>query len=324
MAEWFVEHGIGETRGVRLEGGEIGEARLDWSEPLAPGAIVEARLASRLRNSTRGTAQLTGGSQVLVDRLPPDVTEGAAIRLLVTRPALAETGRLKLARGRISDAPPRPAPTLAESLAAEGHAVHEVRRFPDGDWNALMAEAFAREVTFQGGALVLTPTPAMVLVDIDGDAPPARLALAACAPLAAALRRLDIGGSVGIDFPTLADKADRARVDAALAGALAGRPHERTAMNGFGFVQLVARLTRPSILHRAAFHPAAAAARLLLRRAELLEGAGDLALAGHPALAPHLTPALLAELTRRTGRTARFRPDPTLALEAPQAQLVAR
>ena len=43
-------------------------------------------------------------------------------------------------------------------------------------------------------------------------------------------------------------------------------------MNGFGFVQLVARLERPSLLHRAAFQRAGLAARALLRRAEQLAG----------------------------------------------------
>ena len=324
MADWLVEEGIGEHRAIRLDGDRIAEARLEWPGELAAGLVEDAVLVSRAAGNRRGTARFASGEQVLVDRLPASASEGAPIRLEVTRPALGELGRRKLARARPTDAPPRPAPTLAEALRAEGHKVNVVREFPAGDGAELAAEAFAGEVAFPSGALQFSPTPAMLLVDVDGTLDPRALALAAISPLAEALRRFDVGGSIGIDFPTLADKADRRAVDDALAAALSGWPHERTAMNGFGFVQLVARLERPSLLHRATFERAGMAARALLRRAELLQGAGAVLLSGHPALESRLKPEWLAELARRTGREVRWEARPTLAIEAPQAQLVPR
>jgi hypothetical protein len=321
---WFVEEGIGEQRAIRLDGDRIAEARVQWPDELTAGQIEDATLIARAAGSRRGTARFASNEQALVDKLPPSASEGAPIRLEVTRPALGERGRRKLARAKPTDEAPRPAPTLAERLRAEGHDVRVVREFPAGDGAELAAEAFAGEVAFPGGALQFSPTPAMLLVDIDGTLAPHALALAAVAPLAEALRRFDIGGSVGIDFPTLADKADRRAVDQALAAALAGWPHERTAMNGFGFVQFVARLERPSLLHRATFQRAATAARKLLRQAEFLAGPGAVLLAGHPALEAQLKPAWLAELARRTGREVRWEARPGLAIEAPQAQLVPR
>ena len=324
MADWLVEEGIGEHRAIRLDGDRIVEARVQWPGELAAGLVEDAILVSRASGSRRGTARFASGEEALVDKLPPSASEGAPIRLEITRPALGERGRRKLARARPAEVPPRPAPTLAERLRAEGHQVRVVREFPAGDGAELAAEAFAGEVAFPGGALQFSPTPAMLLVDVDGTLDPPALALAAVAPLAEALRRFDAGGSIGIDFPTLADKADRRAVDHALADALAGWPHERTAMNGFGFVQLVARLERPSLLHRAAFARAGMAARALLRRAELLQGAGAVLLEGHPALEAQLRPEWLAELARRTGREVRWEARPALAIEAPQAQLVPR
>jgi ribonuclease G len=89
-------------------------------------------------------------------------------------------------------------------------------------------------------------------------------------------------------------------------------------MNGFGFVQLVARLERPSLLHRATFQRTATAARALLRRAELLSGPGALLLSGHPALEAQLRPEWLAELGRRTGREVRWEARPGLAQLIPR------
>ena len=319
-----MEEGIGEHRAIRLEGERIVAARVDWPGELAVGLVEDAVLVSRAAGSRRGTARFAGGEEALVDKLPPSVSEGARIRLEVTRPALGERGRRKLARARPTEAAPRPAPTLAEALRSEGHEVRIVREFPAGDGSELAAEAFAGEVAFRCGMLQFSPTPAMLLVDVDGTLGPRALALAAVQPLAEALRRFDVGGSIGIDFPTLATKEDRRAVDEALAAALAEWPHERTAMNGFGFVQLVARLERPSLLHRAAFQRAGMAARGLLRRAELLQGPGAVLLSGHPALEAQLKPEWLAELARRTGREVRWEARPALALEAPQAQLVPR
>ena len=93
-------------------------------------------------------------------------------------------------------------------------------------------------------------------------------------------------------------------------------------MNGFGFVQMVARMERASILHRATLRRGGMAARLLLRRAERLDGVGAIELSGHPALEKAIGPQWMDELAVRTGRMIRWRADPGLALTAPHAQLV--
>lgn len=322
MVEWLVEQGIAEERAILWDGGDALAAAWQWDDGLRAGLVADAVLLHRAKGSSRGTARFPNGEEALVDRLPGDACEGASIRLEVTRPAMGEHGRTKLARARPGDGSPY-APTLARQLG--GRIVH---RLPAGSWDELMAEAFAGEIGFAGGALVLHATPAMVLVDVDGTLSPPALARAAVGPLAAVLRRLDLGGSVGIDMPTLAQKVERRAVDEGLETALAGWPHERTAMNGFGFVQVVSRLTRVPLLHRAQLQPAESAARWLLRRGEVAaEGGiagGVVDLLCHPAVAEHLRPDWLQELARRTGREVRVTPDARLAIGAPHAQIVTR
>ncbi len=324
MAEWLVEEGIGEHRAIRLDNGRIVAAQVRWPGELTAGQIEDARLITRTSGSSRGTALLGNGTQVLVNRLSRSAGEGAMLRVEITRGAIAEEGRMKLAQGRPTERPIMPAPGLADALLAQGHDVRTVHSFPGSEWEDLMAEAFALTICFSGGSIHFSPTPAMTLIDVDGSLPAKDLAIAAIPAIAAALPRFDIGGPVGIDFPTVAEKTGRRTVDKALASAMQNWPHECTAMNGFGFVQLVARLERPSILQRLATHRAAAAARLLLRQAERVREPGLLLLTAHPAIRTKTMPEWERELARRTGREIRWQSDPSLALEAGFAQAVAR
>jgi len=320
LAEWLIEEGIGEHRAILLDGARVRAARLDWPGNLGAGQVEDALLLSRATGSKRGTARFSCGEEALVDQLPREASEGAAIRLEVMRPAMAERDRTKLARARPTAAPLRTAPSLAETLRYEGHAPRLVRNFPACDWDELWDEAWSGAVEFPGGRLEFAPTSAMTVIDVDGDLAPHALALAAVAPLAQALTRLDLSGNIGVDFPTLEARADRKAVDLALAAALGDWPHERTAMNGFGFVQIVARLQRLSLLHRLHHQAAKAAAMRLLRRAERIDAPGTLLLTAPPSVRAAVNRGLEAELMRRTGRDIAWQIEPTLAPEAAFAQ----
>ncbi len=318
MPEWIVEHGIGEDRALLIEGDSVLAAKLRWSRDLRPDSVVAARLTAKPAGSRRGVAQMEDATEILVDRIPSGVTEGHSLALRITRAAIAERGRFKRAQGRVFDDEAEDSPCRTDIFPSGD----TTRRFPPGLWEETWYAAATGEVAFPGGTLLFSVTPAMTLIDVDGDLPPRELALAAVPPLARALRLFDIGGSIGIDFPTLATKSDRKAVDGALEQTLGGWPHERTATNGFGFVQIVARLEGPSLLHRFAASRVEAAALMALRSAELLDGAGTTLLTVHPALRGKLRPEWQEELVRRTGRPLRIEIDPGLAIEAPAAQIV--
>jgi len=313
LADWLIERGVGEDRALLVEGDQVLAAKMCWHGELHAGCIVEAKLISK--NGSRGTAQTEKGSEILLTRLLHDASEGATYQVQITRAAIAERGRFKRAQGRIADDTSEP----RQDIFQTGEQVH---RFPAGLWEDVWDTASSGEISFNGGSLLFSVTPAMTVVDVDGDLPPHELSLAAVPALASALPQFDLGGSIAVDFPTIDSKADRKAVDAALESALANWPHERTAMNGFGLVHIVARLEGPSLLHRFSTSRVGAAARMVLRRTEAVMEPGAIQLNVHPALKAKLKPEWLEELSRRTGREVRITADPGLAIEGGFAQAV--
>ena len=329
MAKWLIEHGIGEQRALLVEGGEIVAAKIAWPGELKAGHQTFAKLTSKAAGKRRGVVTLDNGSQVLVDHLPAHANEGATIGIRISRAPITERGRLKLAQARcfvVDDklVDPSAKVDLAQ-LSSPLEIGDAVRNFESGDWEEIWHAASSGSIAFDGGEILCAVTPGMTVIDIDGALPPRELALAAVPAIAKALRWFDLGGNIGIDFPTLEAKADRRAVDEALAKALSDWSHERTAMNGFGFVQIVARLEGPSLLHRFAASRVGMCARYALRLAERAQGTGPiLLLTVHPALNSKLKPEWLEELAKRTGREVRIETNPALALEAPQAQIIAQ
>jgi hypothetical protein len=322
LAEWLYEEGIGENRAIRLDEGEIVEARIELPGALRAGTVAEARLAEIHLPGRRGLARLADGSEALVEPLPPALTEGAAILVEIVREAIPERGRAKPAKARIVEGPARPGPSLWEEIGrpAPLASIGE-DRFEQAGWSELLEEASTGEIAFPGGALRMSVTPAMTLFDVDGALAAAELAQAGAAAAARAILRFGIGGSIGIDLPTLEAKADRQDAAAAVDEILP-QPFERTVVNGFGFLQIVRRRIRPSLPEILLADPVGAAARALLRRAERTPGAGARTLAAHPAVIGLIErhSSWFAELGRRIGAEVRLRGDPALAISAGHVQ----
>lgn len=303
MAEWLYEDGIGENRAILVADGAIVEAAMELPG-LRAGAVVEARLTS-----IAGIATLEDGTEATLS--PGGLTEGAAFRAEVLREPIPERGRPRPARVRPTDLPLRPGPSLAERIGNPKAGLGP-DRFEEAGWSELLEEAMSGEIAFDGGALRMSLTPAMTLFDVDGSLPPAALAEAGAAAAARAIRRFGIAGSIGIDLPTL--PRDGRQAAARAVDAILPQPFERTAVNGFGFLQIVRRRERPSLPETLQADPAGAAARALLRRAE--RHTGPLALHAAPAVIARIAEEWVAALERRTGGAVALRAEPGLAISA--------
>src|SRR3546814_11268329 len=88
LAEWLIEHGIGETRAVLIEHGQIVEAIVERDDTgLRAGAVSEGRLTAILVQAKRRIVTLSAGHDPLIEPLPPALPEGAPPTVEETRPA---------------------------------------------------------------------------------------------------------------------------------------------------------------------------------------------------------------------------------------------
>ncbi len=323
----LIEFGIGETRALVLEHGDVVEAHVERAgDGLRCGDVWDARLTTILLTGRRGIIH-AGVHEALLEPLPPALTEGALVRVEITREALPEAGRPRLAKVRVAGAPgtiPGPVsagPSLAARLQARGFACRTLPRHgPDeleaAGWSEAVETAATGHVTFEGGLLTISPTPAMTVIDVDGPLPPPELARRAAVAATQAIRRFDITGSIGIDFPGT-DRAVRLELAALLDKHLPA-PFERTAVNGFGFVQIVRPRQRASLIERVRGEPVATAALALLRQAERSVGIGARTLVAALAVIAWLRERqpLLDELAARLGTVVRLQEAAVLAISA--------
>jgi hypothetical protein len=267
-------------------------------------------------NGCNAVATDRGGREYLLPRGAPAVTEGAPLTIEVTRETIPGGEPWKRPLARKADEALSSKPTLdgeelsfpapQDPLAALG-------------WNDLIEQARSGIVRFDGGELRISPTPAMTLIDVDGAVPPEQLATTGAAEAAKAIRRLDIGGSIGIDLPTSGSKAARQKAAEAIDEHLPP-PFERTAVNGFGFVQVVRPRKRASLIElaqdRAAFE-----ARALLRRAAF-EPPGAKRLLAHPAVITVIEAHedWIEALSRQLGGVIELRGDAALPMSGGYAQ----
>ena len=311
MPEWLIERGIGETRAALVDGGRIVEARILCEGVVPAGSILQAQLKSSGLNAIA----VSGGEEYLLPKGAPGVTEGAKFNIEVTREAIGGAENWKRPLARATEEATRSVPN---PIARELRYPAPADELEAAGWSELLDEARTGLIAFAGGELRVSPTPAMTLIDVDGQLPPSQLAIAGAKAAAETIRRHSIGGSIGIDLPTVEGKAARQAAAMAVDDILP-QPFERTAVNGFGFLQIV-RPRRHASLFELALDRARFEARALLRRAARETGA--IQLVGHPAVIAVLegSSAWVEQLSRQVGGAVNLRSDPSLAISAGHAE----
>jgi hypothetical protein len=170
----------------------------------------------------------------------------------------------------------------------------------------------------EDASLRIFPTPAMVLIDVDGSLPPAQLGPKGAKLAGQAIRALGLTGNIGIDLPTMNNKDERA-IAAAQIDKFLPLPFERTAVNGFGFIQIIRKRERASLIEllrddhsaeRGAGPPAPRRARTGAGPA----GGGAVTLNANPAVIERIrrAPDWTARLEKRRGGTIAFHADSAL------------
>ena len=302
LPEWLVERGIGETRYALVEDGEIIEAWVAIEGLVRAGTVI----AAKLKQVAKPTIAIAGETEYLLPRGAPGVSEGATFNIEVTREQIPGGEPWKRPLAKVTNEAARDAPTVEARVATRNE-------LGAAGWDDLVDEARSGTVLFAGGELRVSPTAAMTLIDVDGYLDPEDLAVLGATEAAKAIRRLDIGGSIGIDLPTAGSKAARQAAAAAIDQYLS-QPFERTAVNGFGFVQIVRPRMRASLVELGQDRPAFEA-RALLRRAAF-ETAGAKRLVAHPAVISVLQAhrEWLEALASQLGGAVSLRPEASLPM----------
>ncbi len=293
-----------------VEGSEIIEARIILDGVARAGTGRQAVLKS----AGVPAIAIDDAQEYLLPKGAPGVTEGQTIAIEITREAIPGSEPWKRPLARLTDSITVP---FLDGEAIAFPAPSD--RLGDLGWLDLLEEARGGIVGFEGGELRVSPTPAMTLIDVDGQLPPAELAMAGAQAAARAIRRHGVGGSIGVDLPTVAGKPERQAIAEAV-DAILPQPFERTSVNGFGFLQIV-RPRRHASLFELAADRAAFEARALLRLAAFAPP-GAKRLAAHPAVVAVLErhPDWLAALAAQVGGEISLRADAALPMSGGHAE----
>jgi hypothetical protein len=235
----------GERRAALVDNGNIVEIHIQRDALWALGECGAGRID---RKTPSGAYVVADDNSELLLRSKIGDPEGARIMFQVTREAIAEPGRNKPPEIMLRDSAPAP--------FMDKDALWEARLASLGQScsNTPIAEGFDVAIAGQSqlGDVTISfqRTKAGLVFDIDGIGDACAINMIAATEIARLLRLYQVGAMVLIDFVSMESKAQRTQIAEAFdAASLAdARPFERTAINGYGMMQVVRARPRPSVL----------------------------------------------------------------------------
>jgi len=245
LTEIWRDDAPGERRAAFVEHGNIVEIHIQRDALWALGEYGAGRVD---RKTPSGAYVIADDNIELLLRSKMGAPEGARIMFEVTREAIAEPGRHKppeiLLREGVREAPIDKDALWDARMASLGQSVI----------NASIAEGFDVAIAGQShvGDVTISfqRTKAGLVFDIDGIGDAFAINMVAATEIARLLRLYQVGAMVLIDFVSMESKTQRTQVAEAfdVASLADPRPFERTAINGYGMMQVVRARPRPSIL----------------------------------------------------------------------------
>ena len=311
MREIAFDASPGETRAVLFEDGVAVELHIERQGHIALGSVSDGRIITK--GAQHDYVRLSGGEEIIVSPKSA-LGEGAIIRAEIVREQMCEPGDVKLAIARQSDGDLIDmAGHWQAALTARADATIKADALFDDHFDlALAGRSDVARSDVGGATLWFERTKAGLVFDVDGQGDPLALNRAAAGEVARLLRLFQIGGAAMIDFVGMDSKAARLDVAAAFDAASAADPRgfERTAINGYGLMQVIRAKPRPSLLDtlfgvRRVSPSDETMALMLLRAASRSHGAGVRRCVTTPSIATMLGQTgwqvLVAEAARAAG-----------------------
>ena len=228
------------------ENGSIVEIHVQRELHLALGERGTGRID---RKTPSGAYVATDDGFELLVRGKTNALEGGRVVFEVTREAIAEPGRVKPGEAKlIMDLPGPPATRDAlweQQMQALGPHLQRQISIADSFDAAIAGASKIGDVTVS-----FQRTKAGLVFDVDGVGDPLAINIIAAREIARLLRLYQVGAMTMIDFIAVDSKAGRQAIAEAFdaGAALDRRPFERTAVNGYGLMQVVRARPRPSVL----------------------------------------------------------------------------
>lgn len=305
MIEIWNDDGPGERRAALVENNCIVEIHIQRDLHPVVGECGTGRIG---RKTPSGTYIMTDNAGELLVRGKCAGSEGAYIAFEVVREEIAEPGRVKPAEAMLVEA--------ASSTDRQGLWNRRTEALTASMMkSALLDDAFdcALAGTSVAGDATISfqRTKAGLVFDVDGTGDPRAINHAAAVEISRLLRLFQIGGMAMVDFVAVDSKTARQEIADAFDAASSADPrnYERTAINGFGMMQIVRARPRPSVLDqlfgtRIASLSDETQALWLLREASRTAGFGMRTITARPAVAALLSSPRWQPLLAQTERMA--------------------
>ncbi|OYY68388.1 MAG: hypothetical protein B7Y44_09470 [Sphingomonadales bacterium 28-55-16] len=245
LPEIWRDDAPGERRAALVENGNIVEIHIQRDASWVLGETGAGRID---RKTPSGAYVIADDDSEVLLRSKISDPEGTRVPFDVTREAIAEPGRVKPAEILLRDS--------GYAQASQKGALWDARlaALDRPVISASIADGFDIAMSGQSQLDTVTVsfqrTKAGLVFDVDGVGHAFDINRVAATEIARLLRLYRIGAMLMVDFVSMESKAQRTQIAEIFdAASIAdGRPFERTAINGYGMMQVLRARPRPSVL----------------------------------------------------------------------------